>query len=184
MKLKIDNYTFNKTAKTVTFLDYTSIDLSAVLLITNVTDNIIIYNFANPTRGGTVATNVLTLDYDTSSMDDSDELQIFYEDTTVSVSTEQAQEEANTLLALVQTLIETNNRLVQALQPLASAMNAGQPAVRTIPVGTTAVSGSVTVASTVVSSLTNFGTGIPAKEMADDMNNLVAVTANINKVTL
>ena len=46
----------------------------------------------------------------------------------------------------------------------------------------TVVSGSVTatVASTVVSSLTNFGTGIPAKEMADDINNLVVTMANIN----
>ena len=55
----------------------------SLLLITNVTDNIIIYNFAGSGLGGTTSyTNsthktVLTLDYDTSSMSASDELQIF-----------------------------------------------------------------------------------------------------------
>ena len=55
----------------------------SLLLITNVTDNVIIYNFAGSGLGGTTSyTNsthktVLTLDYDTSSMSASDELQIF-----------------------------------------------------------------------------------------------------------
>jgi hypothetical protein len=80
MKIPITNYAFNKTNKTVTFKDYLSVNLESVLLITNVTKNIIIYNFANPKLGGTIATNVLTLTYDTSSMSNSDKLQIFYED--------------------------------------------------------------------------------------------------------
>lgn len=79
-KKLITNYTFNKVAKTVTLNEYTSISLSNVLLVTNVTSNIIVYNFADPLRGGTVLTNVLTLNYDTSSMSNSDILQIFYED--------------------------------------------------------------------------------------------------------
>jgi hypothetical protein len=59
-----------------------------VLLITNVVDNIIIYNFNDATKGGTAATNVLTLTYNTASMSDTDELQIFYDDVdgTVAVS--------------------------------------------------------------------------------------------------
>ena len=80
MKVKVANYTFNKTAKQITFTDYNPILLNSVLLIVNVTDNIIIYNFADPTKGGTVATNVLTLAYDTSSMADSDKLLIYYDD--------------------------------------------------------------------------------------------------------
>lgn len=82
-----------------------------------------------------------------------------------------------TLISLIQTLQE----LVQRLAPLASAMNAGAPAIRTTPIASvsTAVTGTVTatVAST---SITNFGTGIPASEMAHDMNNMTAVLANIN----
>jgi hypothetical protein len=64
----------------VTLTDYTSVSLESVLLITNVTDNIIIYNFADPAKGGTVSTNVLTLDYDTAAMSNGDSLQVFIDD--------------------------------------------------------------------------------------------------------
>ena len=80
MKTKIDNYTFNKTAKTITFTDYTTIRLDGILLITNVTDGVIVYSFADPTKGGTVLTNVLTLSHDTSSMANTDKLLIYYDD--------------------------------------------------------------------------------------------------------
>ncbi len=80
MKVLISNYTFTSAAGTISFDDYVSIDLKSVLLVTNVTDNIIIYNFASIGKGGTVATNVLTLDYDTSAMSDGDDLQIYYDD--------------------------------------------------------------------------------------------------------
>ncbi len=80
MKTLISNYSFNKTAKTITFTDYVSITLENVLLVTNVTDGITIYLFNEPTLGGTVATNVLTLEYDTSAMDNADDLQIWYDD--------------------------------------------------------------------------------------------------------
>jgi len=78
MKRLITNYTFNKAAKTITFNDYTSINLEQILLITNTTSNKIIYNFAN--LGGSVSENVLTLAYNTSSMNNTDKLQIFYDD--------------------------------------------------------------------------------------------------------
>lgn len=80
MKILITAYTFDASAKTITFTGYGTLSLESVLLITNVTDNIIIYNFADPTKGGTVATNVLTLDYDTTTMDDADDIQIYYDD--------------------------------------------------------------------------------------------------------
>lgn len=79
MKIKISNYAFNKTSKQITFNDYTSIDLDGILLITDVTTNKIIYNFADPLLGGTVTGNVLTLTYDTSSLSDTDKLLIYYD---------------------------------------------------------------------------------------------------------
>jgi hypothetical protein len=79
-KIKIDNYSFDKATKKVTFTDYTTIRLDAILLITNTTHNIIIYNFADPLKGGTIATNVLTLTYDTSAMANTDKLLIYYDD--------------------------------------------------------------------------------------------------------
>jgi hypothetical protein len=54
--------------------------LDHILLITNLTRNIIIFDFTDPLKGGTVATNVLTLTYETSAMADTDKLQIYYDD--------------------------------------------------------------------------------------------------------
>lgn len=79
MKQIIKNYSFDKTAKTVTFSDFSSIRLDRILLITNVTTNTLVYQFNNSLLGGTVATNILTLTYNTSSMSNTDKLQIFYE---------------------------------------------------------------------------------------------------------
>lgn len=174
MKKLVTSYTFNAVAKTIVSADFVSLD--AILLITNVTDNVIVYNFAGVGKGGTLSGTTLTLDYDTSGMDNGDSLQIFVDDlVTPSTSVNQT-----TLNDLIGTLQELSARLAV----LASMANAGAPALRTIPIASvsTAVTGSVTatVAST---SITNFGTGIPAKEMADDINNYTAIVANINNVT-
>jgi hypothetical protein len=80
MKKLITNYTFNPAAKTIAFNDYSSIDLERILLITNVTRNVILYNFADPNKGGSISGNVLTLACDTAGMDSNDKLQIFYDD--------------------------------------------------------------------------------------------------------
>jgi hypothetical protein len=86
MKKLVSNYTFNAAAKQITLSDYTSVDLESLLLITNVTDNIIIYNFAGQGKGANISNNVLTLDYDTTSMSDSDDLQIFIDNNEVGAS--------------------------------------------------------------------------------------------------
>lgn len=94
------------------------------------------------------------------------------------------QDEQTALLTTLNSLIETNNYLVRFLSQLTGAMNAGAPALRTIGLtgSTTAVTGSLTAVTT-VGTITNFGTSIPAKEMADDMNTLIVTMANINNVT-
>lgn len=80
MKQIIPAYTFSASAKTITFIELDSISLERILLITNTTRNIILYNFADSTKGGTVATNVLTLAASTSGMADTDKLNIVYDD--------------------------------------------------------------------------------------------------------
>lgn len=75
MKTLISDYEFNSSAKNVIF--FSQYDLSQILLITNVTHNIIIYNFADPTSGGSMWVNTLTLTYDTSAMSSTDVLQIW-----------------------------------------------------------------------------------------------------------
>jgi hypothetical protein len=83
-------------------------------LITNSTDNIIIFNFASPGAGGIVSGNILTLQYDTSSMDNNDKLQIFYEDPAIPATEE--------LLELLRAQIESDTtysrQLLQLLKPL------------------------------------------------------------------
>lgn len=75
MKKLVTSYTFDASAKTVLAADFST--LEGILLITNVTDNIIIYNFAGSGKGGTLASTTLTLDYDTTAMDDTDKLQVW-----------------------------------------------------------------------------------------------------------
>jgi hypothetical protein len=72
-------YTFNPSAKTITFSGLSQqITLANILLVTNVTANTIIYNFADSTNGATsFANNVLTLDHNTTSMNSTDVLQIY-----------------------------------------------------------------------------------------------------------
>lgn len=80
MKTLVSNYTFSAAQKRVTFTDYPTIKLDQILLITNVIDNIIIYSFADTTLGGTLSGNSLTLSYETTTMSDTDRLQIFIDD--------------------------------------------------------------------------------------------------------
>jgi hypothetical protein len=69
----------------VQITSYPNITLDQILLITNVTRNSIIYNFADPTRGGYLTGNVLTLSATTTSMLSTDRLQIFVDDLTAPV---------------------------------------------------------------------------------------------------
>ena len=79
MRQIIRNYTFNKTAKTITFSDFASISIDRLQLVTNVTSNIIIYQFNEPALGGSASGNVLTLNYNTAAMSNTDKLQIIYD---------------------------------------------------------------------------------------------------------
>jgi hypothetical protein len=77
MKVLFQDYTFNAATKQITFNTSDTVLLNQILVITNVTDNTIIYNFADAAKGGTIANNVLTLAFDTTSMSNTDSLQIF-----------------------------------------------------------------------------------------------------------
>lgn len=77
----IGSYSFDKVTKTITFTGFTP-RLDRFLIITDVTNNTIIYNFADATKGGTVSGQVLTLDYNTNTagFNNTDQLQIWYYD--------------------------------------------------------------------------------------------------------
>ena len=80
MKIRLTNATFSAAAKTIAHSSFSDVTLSGIQVITNVTDQIIIYNFADTTKGGTLSVDTLTLEYDTTSMSDTDELMILVED--------------------------------------------------------------------------------------------------------
>ena len=82
-KITLDagEYTFSAASKTVTLLAHTDLlKKEYLLLITNTTTNTIIYNFGCDGFGGTIASPVITLEYDTSvpaaGMADTDNLSI------------------------------------------------------------------------------------------------------------
>ena len=97
------SYTFNAAAGTVTFSGLRqTIDLSNILVITNVTTNTIIYNFASATKGNAgFSNNVLTLDFDTTSMSNSDELSII-------LDVESLEETLQTFMRRINKLLESN----------------------------------------------------------------------------
>jgi len=117
MKILFEDYSFDAAAQTVTFNATDVITLEQLLIITNVTTNKIIYNFADPNSGGTIANNVLTLNFDTTSMSSSDKLQIFLDNILTPASDE--------TLQLVGEQTELLRRMTKLLEPSSRASNAG-----------------------------------------------------------
>jgi hypothetical protein len=75
----LGGYTFDKVNKTITFSGF-NCSLDGLLMVTDVTNNTIIYQFNDPAKGGSLVNNTLTLDYDTNvvAFSNNDNLQIFY----------------------------------------------------------------------------------------------------------
>jgi hypothetical protein len=165
-------YTFNPTAKTVTFSGLSQqITLANILLITNVTANTIIYNFASSTTGAvSFVNNVLTLDYDTTSMSATDVLQIY-------IDVESYEESLATLLRRMNKLLESNAVVDSKLRQRVTieaigANNSSNPTElnTTIP-----VSGSVTVSGTVTANVSN---AVTIQNVASSAANPYTVTSN------
>jgi hypothetical protein len=135
MKVLFENYSFNAASKQITFNTTSVIGLEDLLLITNVTDNVIIYNFADPTKGGTISNNVLTLTYNTTGMSNTDKLQIFL-DNSLSPASEES--------------IQYLKKIVQVLTPIATQDSAQRQRVAVEAMPPVTVSGTVT---------SNIGTG-------------------------
>lgn len=76
----IRNYTFDTVAKTITLTDIATARLDKLMLITDVTTNRILYNFADSTVAtASVATNVITLSALQGGENNTDKLQIIYD---------------------------------------------------------------------------------------------------------
>lgn len=74
----IGSYVFVPATRTINILDVPyELELKNILISTNVESGSVIYNFAKSGYGGSISDNVLVLDYDTTSMLSTDELQIW-----------------------------------------------------------------------------------------------------------
>ena len=141
----VGSYTFDPTAKTVTFSNLAqSLTLANILLITNTTGNTIIYNFADPLSGAvSFNNNVLTLDYNTASMNASDVLQIY-------VDVESYEESLQALLRRMNKLLESN-----AVVDLQQRQRLTIDAIRSNATATVDLAGSMPVSGTVTANVNN-----------------------------
>lgn len=75
--LERHEYSFAPLSQKVIF--HLPVTLPQVLLITNLADQVLIYQFNHQGKGGTLVGQELTLEYNTTSMEPSDHLQVFFE---------------------------------------------------------------------------------------------------------
>jgi hypothetical protein len=150
MKVLFQDYTFNASAKTITFNTTDTVRLESVLLVTNVTDNIIIYNFADPSLGGTITNNVLTLTYNTTGMSNADSLQIYLDlyGTPATEETLNILKDQNDLL----------RRIIQVVNPLATQDNFQRQRVAVDNAISVATLPNVVIGSGTVTTVSSIGT--------------------------
>lgn len=80
MKTVLKNYSFNTSTKAITLTDISTVRLDRLALITDVTTNKILYNFADTSVStATVATNVVTLSVLQGGENNTDKLRIDYD---------------------------------------------------------------------------------------------------------
>lgn len=151
MKSLITDYIFDPANKTILFAGYEKIELERVLIITNVKNNNIIYNFASPSSGGEVVNNnILKLNYNTSSMSSTDPLQIYY-DIDTEASTEDTQKDIHELLYSLYSVTKDLSAILLTIS---------NGSVRT----TVANTPSVSITGTVGSNITNMN-GLPPQNL-------------------
>jgi hypothetical protein len=159
MKVLFQDYTFNASAKTITFNTTDTVRLESVLLVTNVTDNIIIYNFADPALGGTITNNVLTLTYNTATMSNTDSLQI-YLDLYGTPATEET-------LSILKDQNDLLRRMVQIVNPLATQDSAQRQRIAVEVMPSVAIGSGTINTVTTVSNLAAYGGVDPRFQFTD-----------------
>lgn len=166
MKRLVDNYTFDTSTQQIVLPDYSDIKLENLLLVTNVTRGVIMYNFAANTSGASASGNVIQLATDTTGMDNADRIQIYYDDLSVD-----SREDENS--DLTQALYE----VAEKLGFLTSLRN---------PTGQLRVDIGTASAIQTLATLSNIAAvgGFSANQQIPATQNAVAVQSNINNVVI
>jgi hypothetical protein len=169
MKTLITNYTPDPFNGVIRFNDFYSssnptgkaLELERVLVITNVTTNIMLYNFAAVGRGASVINgNELFLDIAASTYSATDELQIWYDNELTPASDQVAQ-----------ALFEVARKL-----DFLNAVRGVSADLRVSPLSTPNMSTLTTLSN--LAGLSGWGT----QTMVKDFDNLTAINSNINNV--
>lgn len=156
---------FDASAKEVTFnitgIDETPVTFDIRRLLAIINGDTIIYATATPAKGYTaLLSNVLTLEYDTTAMDDADPIQVIY-DIPVNPASEDRQIVSNELMTELVDALNANDAnsrmLLQLLKPLGIITTANGRIEVNIAAGTITTVGTVTTVTT-VGSVTTVGT--------------------------
>jgi hypothetical protein len=172
MKTLISNYTFDPLNNIIRFNDFYSasnptgevLKLESILVITNVTTNTMIYNFAALNKGGNIINgNELFTDMSLASFSNTDKIQIWYENTLTPASDQVAQ-----------ALFEVARKL-----DFLTAVRGVSADLRVSPLSTPNMStlSNLTTLSN-LAGLSGWGT----QTMVKDFDNLTAINSNINNV--
>ncbi len=174
MKKLITNYAFDHTTGTITLPDYSEVELERLLLITNVTTGVMLYNFADPTLGATPSANTFDLETDTSGMTSGDTLQIWYDDPSAELA------EASQ----IDLLNEIMHLMLAAANGITNIANM-RDTINSMRVGITSGSVGITANQTVgtVTNLQQLGS-YDARPVHYAQMNVAAIQSNINNVVV
>lgn len=113
MAYQVKTYQFNPGARTITFPNHRTIYLENIGLITNTTSGVVIFNWEDSSKKGSVSNNILTLDYNTSGMSSTDVLDIVYIplEEAQSLSEIKNQNIVNTIFTLFKKLLQATRSL-------------------------------------------------------------------------
>lgn len=111
----IGSYVFDASAKTITFSGVTINTIEQIKPIVNGTKGIVIFNPAVIGSFGTLSTNVLTLEYDTTLQDDTDSLYVCVNIPDAELATEATLSEVNIELQSLNTTETDSKNLLTLL---------------------------------------------------------------------
>lgn len=167
------SYSFSPSTNKISLLNL-SVNLSneQILLITDTTAGIIIYNFANASLNGSISNNVITLDYNCSSLSATDSLQIYVDvPTTVNIDQASANDAyTHILLQKICDLLEpmATQDAAQRQRVTVDSITAGQT-ITTVGTVSTITAGTITTITNAVpvGNVATLGGGNPEWQMID-----------------
>lgn len=138
----VGSVTFDAVGGTVTFAGV-ELEQEQLLLVTNATRGVILYNFASAPKGGVLVGGVLTLTVSTAGMADTDALQVYADLPEYQPATEAKQDQIAALAQEIKTLSDTMLYFTTAMLDKMPLLDNRDSAMVNITGGSTTVAGTV-----------------------------------------